>query len=362
MNVTSFTYVPALKWRQAEYQALLRLSDAAKSKIVPFIMIPPIEFDFEEGEPKKTTQEHLQAFPKRYKDKWNARPAWIDIDVQLHAGTMDNGVDVLTHVFSELRKFDARAVPVSSLDYKPSVINALAKIATKDKRGVALRARLEHIMLADFGKRAANHLQQLKVTFADVDLIVDLGAPSYEPYVAFSGALVAALSKIPQLHDFRSFVLIGTAYPGSMQDISIPGASVERHDWLFYKKLTASLPKSMRRPAFGDFTTVNPAFIANFDMRFVKPAGKLVYTTKDQWAIRKGGSFRDNPKQMHSHCAHIVGSGLFRGASYSNGDDYIARCARKEKDAGPSTLTRWKEIGISHHIMHVLEDLASLGD
>ena len=121
------------------------------------------------------------------------------------------------------------------------------------------------------------------------------------------------------------------------------------------------MPKAMRLPRFGDYTVVNPTFVANFDMRMVKPAGKVVYTAKDKWMIRKGGSFRDNRTQMHQHCAQIVKSGAFRGEAYSNGDDYIARCARKEADAGPSTLTRWKEIGISHHIMHVLEDLATAG-
>jgi T4 beta protein len=33
-------YVPAVRWRTGEYQALLRLSDAAKDRIVPLITIP----------------------------------------------------------------------------------------------------------------------------------------------------------------------------------------------------------------------------------------------------------------------------------------------------------------------------------
>jgi hypothetical protein len=33
----------------------------------------------------------------------------------------------------------------------------------------------------------------------------------------------------------------------------------------------------------------------------------------------------------------------------------------EEKKESCSTLTRWKEIGINHHIMHVLEDVAKLG-
>lgn len=53
MSTVPELYVPALKWRQGEYQALLRLKDKAKTRIKPFIMIPALEFDFEDNSPKK---------------------------------------------------------------------------------------------------------------------------------------------------------------------------------------------------------------------------------------------------------------------------------------------------------------------
>jgi T4 beta protein len=104
---------------------------------------------------------------------------------------------------------------------------------------------------------------------------------------------------------------------------------------------------------------VHPTFIANMDMRTIKPAGKLIYTAKGDWMVRKGGAFRSNPAQMHGHCDHVVKSGEFKGAAFSAGDNYIEKCAAKKESC--STLTRWKEIGINHHIMHVLEDVAKLG-
>ena len=70
MILTSDMYVPAIRWRQGEYQALLRLAPAAKDRIVPFITIPEIEFDFEEWRPKKSVHEHVHPFASRYKGKW----------------------------------------------------------------------------------------------------------------------------------------------------------------------------------------------------------------------------------------------------------------------------------------------------
>jgi Beta protein len=95
----------------------------------------------------------------------------------------------------------------------------------------------------------------------------------------------------------------------------------------------AKLPAGMRRPNFGDYTVVHPDFTP-MDMRKIKSAGKVIYTTPRNWFVRKGGAFRDNPAQMHDHCADLVKRPIFKGAGYSSGDDYIAKCAvRKE---GPS--------------------------
>lgn len=357
MKISQGAYVPALKWRQAEYQALLRLSDAAKGRVVPLIIIPPVEFDFEEAEPKKTPQEYLEPFPRRFKLKWGARAAWIDVDPTLHSAVMSDGSDGISFVFSELRKFNANAVPVVSLDFSSIALATIASIAKQDQRGVALRARLAHVMRPTFSADVARVLGELNIIDSNVDLIIDLGAPTYEPYDIFSKALAAALQRLPLVNLAASFILIGTAFPESLKDIELPGGEIIRHHWAFYKKLIADLPTNFRRPNFGDYTVVNPAFTAAFDFRKVKPAGKLVYTANDRWQIRKGGAFRDNRAQMHGHCAHILKSGYFQGPLFSNGDDFIEKCATKK--TGPSTQTKWKEVGISHHIMHVLADLAS---
>jgi G:T-mismatch repair DNA endonuclease (very short patch repair protein) len=143
-----------------------------------------------------------------------------------------------------------------------------------------------------------------------------------------------------------------------MKDVVKPGGLVDRHDWKFYCALLKALPKGVRRPNYGDYTIVHPAFVVPMDMRKIKPAGKVVYTAKERWMIRKGAAFRDDRKQMHGHCDFIVKSGEFRGVEFSYGDDFIHKCALKKE--GPSTLTRWKTVGINHHIMHVLEDLSKL--
>jgi hypothetical protein len=60
MVIATTDYMPVLKWRQGEYQALWRLNDAQKARIVPLIEVTPPDFDFEQWQPKKTIGEHLE--------------------------------------------------------------------------------------------------------------------------------------------------------------------------------------------------------------------------------------------------------------------------------------------------------------
>ena len=71
-------YVPCLRWRQAEYQALLALSDKAKDSLVPLITISDLEFDFEDGTQRKPLMSMSARFQSASKTSGRrARPGSI---------------------------------------------------------------------------------------------------------------------------------------------------------------------------------------------------------------------------------------------------------------------------------------------
>lgn len=352
-------FVPSLGWRMGEYQALTALSASAKSRIVPLITIPPIEFDFDSRAPKKSPHEHLFPFPSRLESKWGMLPCWIDIDPSLRSKTMNDGTSSYQYIFGSVRAFSAHSMPIVSMEMDENILDELRIIIGIDQRGAGIRVRLEDIMALTFSETVAAILQLLDVSFSETDLIVDLEAPNYKPYESFASALVSALKVISNLSSYRNLVIVGTAIPDSLANVGKKGASLTRHDWLFYKELINTLPDSMRRPVYGDYTIVHPSFVAR-DMRLLKPAGKVVYAKDGAWAVYKGGAFQDDPEQMHEHCKSIVKSSDFKGCSYSYGDNYIADCAKMKK--GASNLSQWKKIAINHHIMVVLEDLSNLND
>ncbi len=352
------SYVPALRWREAESQALLDLPPSLKDRIVPLITIPEIEFDFSLWRPRRSIRDHVRPFPSRYSQRWRHRPAWVGVNKNIVQGHMADGRDVFTYVFDELRMRMANAVPAIPLDVDANTLRSVSSIVNFDKLGVAILIRIEELMHPKLLARIQFIISSLGIRSDDIDLIADIGAPNFSPYEEFAKGLIANLSRLGNLQTYRNLVMIGTALPESFGKLKRGISVIPRHDWLFYQTLKSGLPAGTRRPIFGDYTIVHPRFSA-VDMRMIKSAARIIYTTPDSWVMIKGKAFRDDPGQMHNHCAQLVHSGVFRGPHYSVGDTYISDCAVGK--ASPSNPTRWKGIGINHHITHVLDDLATYG-
>ena len=273
MTLTRDMYVPALRWRLGEYQALFGLAATAKARTVPFITIPEAEFDFETREPKKSVQEHIHPFAACFKAKWGQRPAWIGVHPGIANRPMGDGRDIPAYVFEALRAFQANAVPAIPLDPAAPVVASVGTIIATDGLGVALAIRLEDLMKSDTRTRIDGLATFLGMAIDEVDLVVDLGAPNFEPYDTFANALIAAMQRLGDLHAFRNFVVIGTAIPETLKDVAKGADQIPRHDWLFYRALLARMPARMRQPNYGDCTIVHPEFRA-LDMRRIKPAGQ----------------------------------------------------------------------------------------
>ena len=352
-------YVPAMRWRQSEYQALLRLNEVVKSCIQPLITIPDVEFDFDSWQPKKTVHEHVYPFVARYKSKWDKHPAWITLHTAIEGEFMDDSRHLFDYIFTGLADYGANAIPALPLSAHPDMIAATERVNALVKSGCAVIVSLENLMTGNAHADILAMAENFRLELSDIDLIIDLKSPNFEPYDQFSRGLISILRQFNDLMKFRQFAIVSTAIPETFSDISIGSDDIPRHDWLFYNNLINEMPVEMRRPIYGDYTIVHPNFEAK-DMRMIKPAGKVIYTTGDIWATRKGGSFRDNRNQMHTHCQRIVNDPKFhfRGREFSAGDRYIEECSTMRE--GPSTLGRWKEVAINHHITVVVDQLSNV--
>ena len=357
MAITAADYVPVLKWRQGEYQALWRLNDAQKARIVPLIEVTPPDFDFEEWQPKKTIDEHFEKFARRLRQKWGERPELLDAGLLHPATRMIGGTHPLLWLMDQVRPNGANLIPVTNFERDPEYQNAVRVAHAVDGYGAALRCSLEDAAESDFAGSFEALAETLELEVSDFDIVIDLKSPNFEPLDGLATLLSNVLSASPAFHAARSLTIVATAFPPSMAEVKGPIQFVSRREWLLYKALMGMLALDARRPTFGDYAIASPELLQG-DMRLLKPSATVRYAVDDGWIVANGSNVRDNGyEQYRACCGAVTGAASYLGASFSPGRDYIERCRSGAATTG--NLTTWRWVGTNHHMTKVVHDLAS---
>ena len=353
-------YIPCLRWKQGEYQAVLRLSDTAKKTITPLIEIPERGWDFEKGMQAKTIDEHLAPFAKRVRDKWGKSTCFVDMNLIFENGSerMDKEIHPVTFIFDNLREMKCLAIPVIRLDMDKNYRQEIKKILTQDKLGICLRITIEQTAKSSFKSRLDSLLSELRIIPSESNFVLDLVTPNFVPLDGFAKVIQILIGRLPYLKDWRTFSIIGTSFPETMGGIKQGLQVVPRYEWQLYKKLVAALMKANRRlPSFGDYAISHPN-ILKMDMRKVKPSAAIRYTIDDSWCIVKGKNVKDyGLTQFHELSQIVVNSRYYLDPNLSYGDEYIKNCADKNVSSG--NLTTWRQVGTNHHIEKARYDIAN---
>ncbi|MCX7012849.1 MAG: beta family protein [Candidatus Sumerlaeota bacterium] len=351
-------YVPCIRWKLGEYQAMFQLSSAAKDFITPLIEVPEIGYDFEERKPAKSVDDHLKDFAKRIRVKWGKRPCFVDLNLIDPSKRLSDGRHPMRFISDGLRDQGCPATPVTGLKRDSDYQRAVRESASKDRRGVCLRIGIEAAAGSGLKGFIDAVLQAVGVGVTKCDLVLDLGAPNFEPVEGFAKLILAMIPRLPYLSQWRTFALIGTSFPSSMGEVKQSQVTIPRWEWLLYKRVVKRLLEDdIRPPTFGDYA-VNHPDVLQLDMRRVKPSATIRYTADDSWFIVKGPNVRDNGfLQYRELCASVVDSPHYLGRTFSYGDEYIASCA--EGTAKTGNLSTWRKVGTNHHLEKVVKDISS---
>lgn len=355
-------YVPVLKWKQGEYQALTRLRDNCKDRVTPLIEIPPVGFDYAKKKDRTTIDNHLSDFGKRLRLKWQTRPCFVDLKlVGYEACLQGSHIKAIGHALGSARAHGCRVIPVVSLTMEedgPCVMAIKAAVAL-DRRGVCLRLYLDDFDRPDPQGDIERLLRPLGVALSDVDLVLDFASPNYVPTSAFVRMATEIFGMVPNLNRWRSFTVVGSSYPATTTGMEKEAHQlVPRREWMAYKALISHLKTDTRIPTFGDYGIANPEFV-EMDMRMIKPFAKLRYTIDDQWHIHIGTNVVSNGfGQYLGMCQELTKQPYFSGSAFSAADAYIVGCAAGTEPTG--NLSTWVWVSTNRHVTKVVHDLSNL--
>jgi len=354
-------YVPCLRWKLGEYQALLHLKKTTKESLTPLIEVSEIGWDFEKKKLAKTIDDHLEPFAKRVNAKWQNLWSFVDLKLLDPNARMIDGSHPVEYLFSNLRKEKCNVVPVTGIDRDKYYQDAIQQVVSTDKYGACLRVTLEQMAKPDIKKMIDKLLSAINTQPEQIDLVLDLEAPNFIPLEGFCKMIQVVVPRLPYLDRWRNFILLGTSFPESMAVVKGPTEIVPRHEWLLYKELMRKFQvEDVRFPTFGDYGISHPKVLL-LDMRIIKPAASIRYAIDDAWYIIKGSNVRDNGfKQYRKHCQKLVATPFYLGPAFSDGDHYIAKCADGSGKTG--NLATWRRVGTNHHLEKVVQDISNLFD
>lgn len=350
--------MPILKWRQGEYQALLRLEYLIKNRVTPLLEIPQEQWDFENKVAAKTIDEHLASFGSRLSAKWGKRRCFID---SCHLGPtvkVANGTHHLAWIFELARMKKCQAVPVLGLTRHDDYVAAVAEIVATDGRGACLRLIASDFDKSDLEKAIRVLLSKLFLAPTNVDLLIDSSTIEALSDNEYAEKTLARLRKLPMAKEWRTLTVAGTAFPERLPStVYRPSGVANRTEWQGYKKLIARAAEMPRLPTFGDYSVAHPK-TEMIDPRVIDPTAKIKYSIEDGWFVAVGQMTKKYGRKQYSDlCQRIIKAhpSIFAGATFSWGDDYIANV----DTLGTGGSSTWPSVGTNHHITRVVTDLAS---
>jgi hypothetical protein len=355
----SEAYVPVVLLKRGERSALSDSDTATLARLRPLFVVPPVEWDYDNGVPKKTVDEHVANLPEQIVQCWGTDPAFLDT-MFLDDTVTASGQHPLEWIIDECRTRGLPLLPTVSCDRTAAYLAAAARVVATDGAGLCLRLPLDE-WPATVGTAAIDQvMQQCGVSPDEVHLVLDLGE---DVGLAARGAAAAQLRSLPYIADWRSVTVAGTAMPATMP----AGAGLHvlpRGDWSLYvhlRTLAAPLP---RHPSFGDYIVGGVSPAADVDPKFMNISATLRYTVSDSWLVAKGGLFKGSGGQSKGAAAVppaaalLVGDARFFGVGHCGFEDWVVPVARGAGGGNPET---WRRQATAHHLKVVTDQVASLG-
>lgn len=351
--MTTPHYVPILKGRQGELDALGSVQLRTRQAMTPLVEVAPKDEAEEPAAVLKVCQSTVAKLAKKY-----LHPMMLDGGLFDLKAEVDGGRGVVAVLADEARGSGLVARPVLRLGDPTRAAQEAGEAHQRDGHGVAVRLYGEDLDEdpEDVDDLLDTLLATANITRADVDLIFDIGPVDGDVAVRGGARMVIALIRdLPSIHDWRSITVTSGAFPIDLSQFTanVIGERPRYDAQLFDRVRTRRIP---RQPGYGDYAVAHPSFAVG---GAYPPPPQLRYTVSDRWLVLKGR--RTDPTghaQFHRICHIIASHPEFAGVPVGTADQRIADGSPQ----GPGNGTTWRMIGTTHHLDFVTLRLTSLGE
>jgi hypothetical protein len=346
-------YVPILKAKRGEMQALGSISPVTRDNLTPLIEAPYVGVDdANDG----AVAPVLAKLPGVLANACASSPFFLDLGLVASNTSLAGGSHPVTYVFDQLRERELEALPVTDLRRDDDFDDAIGEVVAEDERGLGVRLDAEDFDDIDAALDEVDELmERLELSPSDIDVVLDFG--DIEPRQAGALGLVAAglIGPLRHLSEWRTLTLAATSFPRVADFGPDTANTVPRAEWALWARLRGR--QLDRIPTFSDYGITGTQTGVPDTAAMFAPSPNLRYSTDDDYIIYKARHPRHGNDQFRDLCAKLLVRPEYKGAAFSPGDQYISDCANNID--GPGNAAKWIQAGTSHHLAAVTTQLAT---
>jgi len=345
-------YVPLLKVKRGEKQALRLISSTLQPMITPFLEIVERKAEKSLGLTQhinnafKDLAESVEPYSRCFLDTREIAPDGPPAALEVFQRATDDGL-----IFT----------PVTGISRTVDVAAALQHRI----HGIALRLERTEFERGGLTTKIRAFLQQHELQPEEIDLIMDLGPVDDLIADGIAALAKAFMADVPDHQRWRTFTIAACAFPKSMGGVERNShALVARDEWLAWKNhVHASRHRLARLPTFGDYAIQHPAGVEGFDPKTMQVSAAIRYTLADDWLLIKGEStrFKRPTAQFPALATRLVYGHLrkhFAGETHCDGCTSMKAAADGAPKLGSAEA--WRRLGTTHHISMVIQGLGLL--
>lgn len=360
-------YIPILKWKAAERQALKELVGQLKSKekklITPLVqLVMPTPKASKNPAQQKSRQEQfdevvqalrtrLPVIPQEVVEVWGADPLFMDVSMLY---TPAIRAESMRAILTGAEALNMSLIPVVNLSSDGEVGKASCSLAKRFAHGLCLRlVRADFRNLPELIKQLDTFVKACGLPINQIDLLVDLKEDDGNEYLATLGAA----QRIPNLVSWRTFTLASGAFPVDLTACKVDQKNeIPRLDWQNWLQQRAM--KMKRHPSFADYTIQHPVY--KEAAQFFAPSASIRYTLKDEWLVMRGQ--KGKSKQYLANAQILSNMPEYKrfGEKFSYGDAQIKLKGADLTSKRTGNPTTWLVVGINHHLACVTSQIATL--
>ena len=340
-------YVPIVKGKRNDIEAVSRLSDEVRGLIKPLVEAMPVD------RKKGAIEEHINKFVHYIVKYLPSGEMFVDFYGLLPDEKLKDGSNKIIAGFNLLKNCGRAITPTYGLERNDDLWVQLKSVVRNFDQGFCFRISLDDLddKSEETWTQVIERASDMGLSPSQVDIVIDLRFVGDKDEIDLKNLVIDFLALNAKASKYRSVTVIGSSALKTVKEIGKDSVGeVNRIELGLWLALRRDVDESMQL-LFGDYGVVHPDFID------VGPNpntnAKIRYTVGSRILYFRGHGLRRPVKdyaQYHDIAAKVCADKRYLGANVSYGDSYVDQCARKLiKHGSPST---WVRADMNHHISY----------